>query len=136
MTHDPPPTPPSLADELDALREACQILAREDEALSAFDMQGIDRARADKERIDERLRALVAERRARPHTGPHPATLLQQHRELCTQVQARAHRNQLRLEALHGAVRGLVQALRGPTNPGYGAPTTASAQPVLTSCIE
>ncbi len=126
----------SIQQEIEALRQACAILEREALALRTLDLAAIDRAREEKLEIDRRLNELLSTRRRTTADPPTDSALHAQHRDLCARVREQAQRNQLRLEAVHGAIRGLLQALRGSAQSVYGRAAAPAPQPVLTSCIE
>ncbi len=111
------------------------VLEAEARALDRLDLAAIDACREKKLHLDERLRAALAA--LSPVEAPEDrADLLARLRT----IRDRARRNQMRLEAVHSAIKGLLDHLTGRTGSGtYGPPRRVGARaagPVLASAVE
>lgn len=119
---------------IDALSQLDAVLAREDQALRAFDLPAIAEAAEAKLELDTVIVAAwdpIPTEQGTPWTEAQRATML----ALRTRVITQGRRNQQRLRASLDIVRGLVDHLTGAPRTGYGRanPLTASATAVLAS---
>ncbi len=119
-----------LRPHLDALE---QVLAEERRALDHLDLGALDACRDKKLRLDERLRSALATIAGAPAPGEKAAIVAR-----LEGLRTEARRNQLRLEAVYAAVKGLRAALGGADTTGlYGPPraTRRSGPPPLFASV-
>ncbi|RMG97036.1 MAG: hypothetical protein D6705_09645 [Deltaproteobacteria bacterium] len=122
----------NLAELRSCLDAVDAVLADEAQALERLDIGTIDACREKKIRLDGRLRDAIAQLPA-PLADDERAEI----RHRLTSIRDAARRNQLRLEAVYSAIKGLVGALSGTANATYGPPRKLRATaPVLASYVE